>query len=136
MAASRLDLAGLFAIDRGTTWSMALAFNETADGETAGVAWNLTGYTARLQIAPGRVNDGGVVLNLNTPPVKTLTVGAGITIDALNGGVTLKLTATETRALVAGAVLVYDLRLYSAAGEESRPIFGSVLVREQITPPS
>lgn len=133
MAATRLDLSGDFAIDRGTTWAMELDFATTADGLTPGPAWDLTGATARVEFRPGYVNDAGKVVTLGAP-VKTLTVGAGLAITPLTGVIVATLTPAETRAFVAGARLVYDLRIYTGAAED-RPIFGTVTVREQITAP-
>ena len=131
MSAPRINLV----IERGATFAATFAYSETADGITPGAAWDLTGFTARIDIRGGSVNDAGKVSAPSAVVLALSTAAGSIAITPLTGEVAVTLTPTQTRTLATGAALVYDLRLYGAAGEE-RPAFGTVTVLEEITVPS
>jgi hypothetical protein len=99
-------------IDQGSSFSTSIALTDND-----GVALNLTGYTGAAQLRKHYTSSTAV----------TFTV----TIDALNGEVTLSLTATQTAALTAGRY-VYDVEL-TIGSTVSRVIEGIVTVTPEVT---
>lgn len=73
-----------------------------------GVAVDLTGYSARMQIQDP--DDGTVILDIST-------AGGGISITALTGTVTASLTNTQTRTSLVMAN--YSLILKSGSGDQT-----------------
>ncbi len=90
---------------------------------SAGVAINNTGYTARMQIR--REPDSSIIAELTTANNK-------IELGGANGEIQLVLSAAETAALAAGDYL-YDLELVSAGGSVSRIVEGVFSVIREIT---
>lgn len=107
-----------FTIDQGADWAKRVPLLDEA-----GAAADLTGYDARMQIREHDTDD--VIL-------ADLRVGAGITIDAANGIVTLALTAAQTTAITV-ALAVYDLKMIDGAGHGQFPIGGSIIIRPSVT---
>lgn len=96
-------------IPKGATWTKDFIW------QSNGVAVDLTGYTARMQIIDPA--DNSVIADL--------TVGAGLTITAGEGRVTSTLTHAETRAITQ-AEGIYDLILKSPGGVRTRRVKGEV----------
>lgn len=90
--------------------------------DSAGVAVDLTSYTARMQI---RNKPGGSDLH------ETLTNGAGITLGGAAGTIRIQRTAAQTTAYTF-ARGVYDLEL-TLAGVVTRLLEGQVIAHEQVT---
>jgi hypothetical protein len=93
------------------------AFTRTLQLKRGGVAMPLTGYKARMQVRPS-ISNAAITVELNTE-------NGRISIDAVNGVVTLRLTATETGNLKVpsdragfphSSKQVYDLFLIPADG--------------------
>ena len=106
-------------IDQGSTYTLALTYKDSS-----GAAINLTGYTAAMQIRD-TVNSATTQLSLSSP-------SNGIVITAATGLITITITDTQTRALVANTY-VYDLEITSGAGVVTRLIQGSVIVNAEVT---
>jgi hypothetical protein len=92
------------------------------DIKTDGTAWNLTGYSARMQVRTS-VSSSATLLNLVSPTDITLT-SAGL--------VTVTVSAT-TMATVAAGKWVYDLELVSPTGIVEKPLKGSFIVQAEVT---
>lgn len=112
--------AGIYntTIDQGSVWTVTFVYKDDA-----GVAINLSGYTAAMQL---RQNYDSTVADL------TLTTSnGGITITGATGTIVVTATATQTGALDAG-YYVYDLELTNGANV-SRLVQGQIVVAEQVT---
>lgn len=105
-------------IEQGARWTRVLTV------ETDGEAWNLTGYSARMQI---RKKVGGDLY-------VELTVGDGITLGGAEGTITLTIGATDTAALDFSSGR-YDLELIPASGEDDaiRLLQGTVTLSKEVT---
>lgn len=90
-------------IDQGSTWVKKLSWQD-ADG----VAYNLTSYTARMQI---RKNYADID---KASPLLSLTNGSGITLAASGDNVTITITDAQTQAIPHGTH-VYDLELVNGS---------------------
>lgn len=87
-----------FSIPKGGT------FDKTITYAIGGVAVNLTGYTAEMQIRS----------NPSISPVVSLTQGAGLTLGA-DGTIRIVIAATVTTTITTGTYQ-YDLFIKSAGG--------------------
>lgn len=113
--AARYDLT----IEQGATLSKSFTYQTSA-----GVAINLTGYTARMHI---RETYSSVTT------IATLTTeNGGITITGATGTVAITMSATATSALATGLIGVYDLELISGT-TVVRLIEGQVTVTPEVT---
>jgi hypothetical protein len=113
-------MAGSFDIscDQGATFALAISWIDSD-----GTAVNLSAYTARMHVRPS--------VESATLTVALTTENGGIVLDAATGRIELRLTATQTAALAAGAY-VYDLELVSGA-TVTRIIQGAFTVRAEVT---
>jgi hypothetical protein len=115
-----MAIAGIYNItmDQGAQWTLTVQYNNNN-----GVPFNLTGYTARMQVRP-KFGSDNAVLTLASP-------SSGIVITPLTG--TLSLTATTNQtAAIPGGFYVYDLEIDNG-GVVTRLMQGSVTVRDQVT---
>lgn len=106
------------AIYQGSTWARQLTWLDDA-----GDPFNLTGYTARMQVRDQQ----------NSVELLELTTEDGrIALGGAAGTISLTLTAAETAALtwVWG---VYDLELVSSGGITTRLIQGRAVVDAEVT---
>jgi hypothetical protein len=92
------------------------------DIKTDGTAWNLTGYSARMQVRSAP-SSSVKILNLVSP--------TDITLTSL-GVVTVTVSAT-TMATVAAGKWVYDLELVSPSGIVEKPLKGNFIVQAEVT---
>jgi hypothetical protein len=100
-------------------------FERTITWQSAGVAVNLTGYTARLQIRANQ--DGEVLLALTTENGKIALGGAA-------GTIALTITAAETTTLSEALLTgIYDLELIAASGHVTRLLRGAVSIAPNVT---
>lgn len=106
-------------IEQGATYVQALIWKDSD-----GVAMDLTGYTARMQIRAKKSSE--TVLHEAT------TENGGIAITALTGTVTITISAADTAAFdfLKG---VYDLELISGTSVVTRLVEGSVAVSLEVT---
>ncbi len=88
---------------RGATW------NPTFTLTSGGQPLDLTGWTVRLMVGA----------------LFTLTVGAGLTVDASAGRIVAALTAAQTLTVPAGSV-VWHLELTDPAGNVGVPVGGTI----------
>lgn len=114
-----MAIAGIynFTLDQGSTWTLQIVYKDSN-----GVAVNLTGYTAEMQVRRKFDSDTSV-LTLSTS-------NGGITIVPLTG--TLNLLATDEQADIDPGLYVYDLEL-SIGGVRTRLIQGTVTVSGEVT---
>ena len=102
-------------INAGATFSQQFDLAQSDDSTPL----NLTGYTIAAQIRKHAGSSSSV----------SFTASA---MDALNGLVLISLTPEETASLKTGRH-VYDIVITDAAGDKTRVVEGSVLVREGVT---
>lgn len=115
MAATPYDIE----IEAGATFRLPIIWK---DGD--GVAVNLTGYTARMQIRP--------VANSPTVLASLTTENGGITLGGSTGEITLFMAPADTAAITR-ARGVYDLELQSGSGEVTRLLKGCVTISPEVT---
>ena len=114
MAATTYDIT----IEQGATFSQLVTYKES------GVAVNLTGYTARMQVRS--------TLESATTVVELTTANSRITLGGSAGTITLTISATDTAALTAGRG-VYDLELVSGSGIVTRLLQGVATISRNVT---
>jgi hypothetical protein len=107
-----------FACEQGATFSRVVTY-QGSDG----VAVNLTGYTARMQVRE-TAESGTILLDLTTE-------NGGIALGGSAGTVTLTATATQTAAIAAGE-WVYDIELVNGA-TVTRLLQGCFAVDAEVT---
>lgn len=115
MTAGRYDIT----IEQGATFRLNLVWKDSN-----GVAVNLTGYTARMQV---RRAYGDTVAQLDLT-----TENGTITLGGAAGTIEVVVPATQTDDLVASKG-VYDLELSSGSGEVTRLIEGKVTIKPEVT---
>lgn len=109
-----------FIINQGATLAKAMTYY-MLDGVTP---FNLTGYTARMQIRPS-VASSTVLANLTTE-------NGGITLGGAAGTIVLNMSAADTAALNFD-VAVYDLEIISSGGVVTRLLAGNVTLCKEVT---
>ena len=114
MSATTYDIL----IEQGATFSQVITYKE------AGVAINLTGYTARLQVRS--------TLESATSVVELTTANSRIALGGAAGTISLTISATDTAALTAGRG-VYDLELVSGSGIVTRLLQGVCTISRNVT---
>lgn len=106
-----------FNAPQGSTFSRTLVYKAND------AVVNLTGYSARMQVRKN-VNDTSTLLSLISP--------TDITINGVNGSVTITVSATAMAAMPAGT-FVYDLEIVSGSGVVTRLIEGKFIVSPEVT---
>lgn len=106
-------------IDQGADWFVNFTYQDST-----GVAINLTGYTAAMQLR-SEPTDLTAALSLSSP-------SSGITITGATGLVAIHATATQTGNIGAG-VYYYDLEITSPTSVVTRLVQGQVTVSAQVT---
>ena len=106
-------------VDQGATFQLTVVYKTDA-----GVAINLTGYTAALQIRQNYYDDTALV-TLTSP-------SNGIVITPLTGTLAITMTAAQTGSLDEG-FYVYDLEITSSGGIVTRLIQGQFTVSPEVT---
>jgi tRNA threonylcarbamoyladenosine modification (KEOPS) complex Pcc1 subunit len=114
MAATTYDIL----IEQGATFSQVITYKES------GVAVNLTGYTARMQVRS--------TLESATTVVELTTANGRIALGGTAGTITLTISATDTAGLTAGRG-VYDLELVSGSGIVTRLLQGVATISRNVT---
>jgi hypothetical protein len=114
MAATTYDIL----IEQGATYSQVITYKDN------GVAVNLTGYTARMQVRS--------TLESATTVVELTTANGRIALGGAAGTITLTISATDTAALTAGRG-VYDLELVSGSGIVTRLLQGVATISRNVT---
>lgn len=102
-------------VTQGATFKLPLTIR------TDGVAWNLTSYTARMQVRRSSI-DANTLLSLVSPTDITLNSTGKIVVNA---------SATATAAMPLGR-WVYELELISAGGEVTPILAGRFVVKEGV----
>jgi len=117
-------IAGLYNItcQQGATLQRQLTWTDSARD-----AYNLTGYTARMQVRDN-VSSNTIVIALST----TAGSGGTITLGGTAGTVDLLIPAANTTTLTAGQY-VYDLELVSGGGVVTRLNEGNFKVTAEVT---
>jgi hypothetical protein len=117
-------IAGLYNItcQQGATLQRQLTWTDSARD-----AYNLTGYTARMQVRDN-VSSNTIVIALST----TAGSGGTITLGGIAGTVDLLIPAANTTTLTAGQY-VYDLELVSGGGVVTRLLEGNFKVTAEVT---
>ena len=113
MAAGKYNIT----VEQGSTFNLNFTI------KTGTVVWDLTSYTARMQV---RTSAGA------TDTLLSLTDSAGITLGGTAGTVAVTISAAATAALLTGRH-VYDLEIASSAGEVWRVIEGKFTVKQEVT---
>jgi hypothetical protein len=115
-----MAIAGIYNItmDQGAQWTLQVDYDNNN-----GTPFNLTGYTARMQVRP-KFGADNAVLTLSS-------VTGGIVITPLTGTLVLTATTVQTGD-IPGGFYVYDLEIDSG-GVVTRLMQGSVTIRDQVT---
>ena len=110
--------AGIYNIkaDQGSTFVFTFTIT------TNGTVWDLTGYSARMQVRPS-AQATSTVLNLVSP--------TNITLTSL-GVVTVTVVASAMAAIAAGS-FVYDIEVQSDSGIVTRLLQGKFTVTPEVT---
>lgn len=99
-------------------------FNFSFTISTDGTPWDLTGYTARMQVR---------TTVEATTKLLDLTSGDGdITLGGSAGTVAITVSATDMAALIAGRH-VYDIEVVSGGGVVTRILEGKFSVKAEVT---
>jgi hypothetical protein len=106
-------------IDQGADWYINFSYKDSA-----GVAINLTGYTAAMQLR-SEPESTTTALSLSSP-------SSGIVITGATGLIAVHATAAQTGAIVEG-IYYYDLEITSASSIVTRLIQGQITVSPQVT---
>jgi hypothetical protein len=114
MAATTYDIL----IEQGATFSQLVTYKDN------GVAVNLTGYTARMQVRS--------TLESATTVVELTTANGRIALGGAAGTISLTISATDTAGLTAGRG-VYDLELVSGSGIVTRLLQGVCTISRNVT---
>jgi hypothetical protein len=114
MAATTYDLL----IEQGATFSQVITYKDN------GVAVNLTGYTARMQVR--------ATLESASTLVELTTANSRIALGGTAGTISLTIAAADTAALTAGRG-VYDLELVSGSGIVTRLLQGVATISRNVT---
>jgi hypothetical protein len=114
MAATTYDLL----IEQGATYSQSITYKDN------GVAVNLTGYTARMQVR--------ATLEAASALIELTTANRRIALGGTAGTITLTISATDTAALTSGRG-VYDLELVSGSGIVTRLLQGVCTISRNVT---
>lgn len=114
MAATNFDLL----IEQGATFSQVITYKD------AGVAVDLQGFTARMQVR-ATLEAAAALIELNTGNGRIVLGGSA-------GTITLSISATDTAALTAGRG-VYDLELVSGSGVVDRLLQGVATISRNVT---
>jgi hypothetical protein len=114
MAATTYDIL----IEQGATYSQVISYKES------GVAINLTGYTARMQVR--------ATLEAASTLVELTTANSRIALGGTAGTISLTISATDTAALTSGRG-VYDLELVSGSGIVTRLLQGVATISRNVT---
>jgi len=118
------SISGVYniACDQGATFSRSITWKDSAN-----VAYDIAGYTARMQVRTA-ANAASYVIALTTENGR---IAIGNTIST-KGQVTLTISAADTANLTAGQY-VYDLELVSGGGVVTRLIEGNFKVKAEVT---
>jgi len=114
MAATTYDIL----IEQGATYSQVITYKDN------GVAVNLTGYTARMQVR--------ATLESASTLVELTTANSRIALGGAAGTITLTIAAADTAALTSGRG-VYDLELVSGSGIVTRLLQGVATISRNVT---
>jgi hypothetical protein len=106
-------------VTQGDTLSRVLTWTTNAK-----VPYNLTGYTAKMQVRSS-ANSDVVVLELST-------TNTYIVLGGVAGTITLNLPAANMSVINAGQY-VYDLELVSGGGQKTTIVEGNFKVKAQVT---
>ncbi len=106
-------------IDQGATWTKEISWQDSD-----GVAYDLSGYTARMQIRKNYADlDKG-------EPLLSLDDTSGITLAASGTNVIIDITAEQTEAIPLGQYY-YDLELVN--GSVTKLLRGKVFILGEVT---
>ena len=124
-------IAGVYniTIEQGTTFYRLIDVMEpTVLDPDVYEAFNLTGYTARMQIRR-TVDNSTPMLSLTSPTAS----GNGITVmDGANNAISINITAATTATLLTSGV--YDLEIIkTSTGAVSRLIQGTITLSLEVT---
>lgn len=99
-------------------------FNFSFTISTDGTPWDLTGYTARMQVR--------TTVEATTKLLDLTSTDGDITLGGVAGTVAITVSATDMAALIAGRH-VYDLEVVSAGGTVYRILEGKFSVKAEVT---
>jgi hypothetical protein len=91
--------------------------------DTDGTKWNLTNYTAAMQVRKSTTSSTAIL---------SLTSGSGITLGGTAGTVAVTASASTMAALPAGT-WVYDLELTSGGGITYAVLEGKFIIKPEVT---
>lgn len=98
-------------------------FNLNFTIDTDGTPWNLTGYSAAMQVRKATTSSTAIL---------SLASGSGITLGGTAGTVAVTASASTMASLPAGS-WVYDLELTSGNGTVYAILSGKFIVKAEVT---
>lgn len=98
-------------------------FNLNFTIDTNGTVWNLTGYTAAMQVRKATTSSTAIL---------SLTSTSGITLGGAAGTVAVTASASTLAALPAGT-WVYDLELTSGSSIVYAVLSGKFIIKAEVT---
>lgn len=110
-------------IDKGSTFSYDIIYKILDPDTNLATVVDLTGYTARLQMR--------VSISASTVLKELTTENGGISITALDGKITLNISATDTSAIAVDSA-IYDLELINGSIVK-RLVEGKVKFKPEVT---
>jgi hypothetical protein len=120
-------LAGTYNIncEQGSTFSRVVTLQyPDPDDASVYLPWDFTDYTARMQIRR--------TIESTTVMIELTTENSGIVFtDAVNGELTISMTAAETAALTTSGV--YDIEIINSIGQVSKLIKGAFNLILEVT---
>ena len=115
-----------FTCDQGATFRKTITLYQS-NGTTV---VDLTGYSSRMKI---KTEHGGTLLkSLTSATGQGLTIG-GSAGTPVNGEIDILISATDTTALDANVIGVYDLEIASSGGVVDRVLQGKFMITPEVT---
>jgi hypothetical protein len=122
-------LAGIYNItcQQGSTFGRTITYKyldpASPPSDPTYLAWNLTGYTARMQVRR--------TIESNTVLISLTTENGRISLGGPSGIIELNISAADTAAITSSGV--YDLEIISMTGIVSRIIQGNFTLSQEVT---
>lgn len=108
-----------FVLEQGTTFRKQLTYTDSA-----GVAVDLTGYSARMQLRT-KITDANIIILLDN-------ANGRITITPTTGVIDLFISDTDTASLTFKTA-AYDLEVIAPNGDVTRLLEGTITLSKEVT---
>jgi hypothetical protein len=122
MPAATFNFTGRHVLEQGASLTRTLKLTKK------GVVWNLTGYTAKLQVKNDYSSDTSIITLTSEPD-------GGLVVDGANGTITIFFSVADILLLVHSKAYVYDLLIVDpgALTKPKKIIKGEVFAEPGVT---